>query len=178
MANLLPPDAKKTVRTEYWLRVLTVWCVLIGFAMVVVILLKIPTFVYLQLQTKAFSAESATASDRSAAFAEAQEAVEDANALSRVLIDTAEETSLITVQKTIDTIAGSGIKINTFSFEKAEGVLTAVTIAGVAETRLALAKFSDDIEAHEWFASADVPISNLAKDRDIAFNIEIVTTFE
>ena len=173
MANLIPPDAKKAIIYEYWIRVFTVWFVMIGLAFIVVSLLKAPTFVLVQSQLNSFSGAYDGAREKEEAFTEAQQTIVDANDLSVLLTEfstTIESSELI---KILDDLAGSDVRISDFSFKRSADVLDSITVTGLADTRVSLAGFSDNIESHPLFDNAELPISNLAKDKDITFNIEI-----
>lgn len=173
MANLIPPNAKRAVTIEYWLRVVTVWCVLIGFGFIAVALLRLPTFVLVQSQLQAFSSAYDEAVDKTSTFEDAQETIVAANELSRLLVDEESQTAFSEMVEILDDIGGTDVRINEFRFSTdAEGE-NGIVISGVAATRVALADFSKDIEAHPLYAEAELPISNLAKDRDIAFSINI-----
>lgn len=174
MANLIPPDAKKALQTEYWIRVVTVWFSIIGFAVLGVAILKFPTYVLVQSQLNAFSQQYDTAREQAGSFKEAQDTIFFANELTALLLETPDPVAFAGLIERLDTIGGSGIEIESFRFEQADGALTSVSIQGVAETRIALATFSDNLEAQADFAQADVPISNLVQDSDIRFNIDIV----
>lgn len=158
---------------EYWLRVVTVWLLLIGLGFIVVALLRIPTFVLVESQLRAFSGAYDEAIDKTAAFDEAQAVITEANELSRLLAEEEDQIPLTDMITILDGIAGSAVRINEFNFTRSDGTLTQINVTGVAATRVALADFSKDIEAHELFAEAELPISNLAKDQDIAFSISI-----
>lgn len=174
MANLIPPDAKRELKIQYWIRVATVWCVLVGVAFLVAAAVNAPAFVLVQSQLGAFSGEYNLAKEQADAFTKAQEKINEANSLVALLTSQGTTTSLMQVSDILDTISGNEVEITAIRFEKTAEAITAIAVSGVADTRLALATFSDDLESHPLFAEAEVPISNLAKDRDISFNISII----
>ena len=174
MANLIPPDAKKDIVIEYWLRVATIWCILLACAIVVVALLKIPTFVLVHSQLRAFSGAYDSAKEKEISFNEAQDIIISANQLSTLLAAHSTTTTGSEIVDILDDIAGSGVTISSYNITWDDMTMSAVLISGQASTRLALSNFSKDIEAHPLFEEADLPISNLAKDRDIPFNITII----
>lgn len=174
MANLLPPEAKRSLIIEYWLRVITVWFILIALAFLAATALKMPTFVLVQSQLGDASAAYDDAREKKDAFNAAQTTLNEANQLSALLATDTNTTPTAELIQILDTIAGSQVRIGSFQITKTDSALEKITVTGMADTRLALANFSNDIKAHPMFLEADLPISNLAKDRDIAFNIVIV----
>ncbi|MFZ2484549.1 MAG: PilN domain-containing protein [Minisyncoccia bacterium] len=64
-----------------------------------------------------------------------------------------------------------GISVNGLSWSKEGGEVT-LSISGMATDRQTLINFQDRIENSEYFSKATLPISNLAKDRDIDFQIK------
>jgi Tfp pilus assembly protein PilN len=173
MANLIPPDAKKALIIEYWTRVITVWFILIGFGFVVSIALKFPTFVLLQDQLKVYSGQYHNAKETEADFESADNKIEEANKLSAILAGSVDSDSATALTEVLETIAGEEILIKSFKYKFADGQVNTITVSGIAETRLALANFRDNLEDDPLFSEANLPISNLAKDVDIAFNIDI-----
>jgi p-aminobenzoyl-glutamate transporter AbgT len=81
MINLIPPDAQKEVRREYWIRVVSVWLVLVGVAFVALTIVQVPIYILLKNQLAAYQSDFASASDRQEQFSEAKTALERANAV-------------------------------------------------------------------------------------------------
>lgn len=174
MANLIPPDAKRAIIIEYWIRVVTVWAVLVGCGLLVVAVLRLPTFVLVRSQLEVFSNAYNQARIQEEVFEEAQHTISEANTLSNLLANSATTTSLSEIVTLLDDIAGVGVTISDFNFQKSDTDITQIDIRGLANTRTALADFSQNIEAHTLFDEAELPISNLAKDKDINFEITII----
>ena len=173
MANLIPPDAKKDVVHEYWFRVVIMWCYLIGAGLLVVSLLKTPALMFIASQQQAHLGAYDTAQQKTDSLLESQDAIKNANELAQLLAESATTTSPVAVLAALDSIAGRDVNITGFQLSKDEGAISTISVSGVANTRTALANFRSGIEAHPFFAKAELPISNLAKDKDISFNISI-----
>jgi len=173
MANLIPPEAKKEVVTEYWIRVGTVWCALIGVAFLTLIALKVPTLVLIESQLTAFSGKYTEAINETEQFAHARAAIDDANELGALLSEDVRLVRLSELREIIDEIAGSAVTVKSFTFTRDGGVVESIAISGVGNTRTALAAFTKNLEAHPLFTRAELPISNLASEQDIAFSITI-----
>ena len=65
----------------------------------------------------------------------------------------------------------TGARITGFSWVKAEDKI-ALLVSGVALDRQTLITFEDRINASGYFSKVTLPISNLARDRDIDFQIK------
>ena len=65
----------------------------------------------------------------------------------------------------------SGIKITGFSWTKAKDKVT-LSLSGTALDRQTLVRFENEIEASGLFSDITLPISDLAKDRNIGFQIK------
>lgn len=173
MANLLPPSAKKAVVTEYWIRVATLWLILAALGLAVVLVLRFPTYVLVQSQLHAFSREYTEAQGRSQVYEDARAAILDGNTLVALLLDDASTTTLSDTIALLDTIAGRDVLLNRIELAQSDGAITAISVSGIASTRRALADFSKNVREHPQFEDAELPISNLAKDKDISFSITV-----
>ncbi len=173
MVNLLPEVAKQQIVTEYHVRVLSVWLALLTAAFIVLTALLAPVGLLVELQLRAYGETFARVSADNTTYAEAEAAVVAANTLARELDRVDTFATLWDVVLLVNTLASEAITIESVSLARTDGVVESMTVTGVADTRATLAEFRDAIEANERFVSADLPLSNLAKDRDITFSIEI-----
>lgn len=174
MANLIPPYAKKGVVIEYWIRVVSVWLFLLGTVALAVAALNVSSYILIQNQQLAFQDAFADASDKTETFAAIEQEIIQANDIARLLATVDEETPLHTYVSLIESLANDGVLIEEFDFTLEAGNPSAITITGVADDRESLVALSDTLEADRYFESADIPLSNLAKDRDISFRIEVI----
>ncbi|HRH22885.1 MAG TPA: hypothetical protein PLB51_02770 [Candidatus Paceibacterota bacterium] len=67
----------------------------------------------------------------------------------------------------------SGISLNSMTFERGEKQ-NIIRMSGVAETRDALLDFSKSLKSNHRFESVDLPVSNLARNKDIDFSITVM----
>ncbi len=176
MINLLPQHAKKELVKEYWLRTVTVWCLLWSLTILIGIILLVPPYMLISLQTNAYreSAESATEKNESydAVAKELTRASERASAMSDHFARPAAASYLELLKQ----FENESLSITQIGFEKnAEGVLP-IKVSGVAKDRQALAGFREAMLANEAIESVELPISNLAKDKDIVFDVVVTMT--
>lgn len=70
-----------------------------------------------------------------------------------------------------------GIKINSISFDRGQDYNGKtgidITLSGISANRDALVDFSSRLKISELFSEINVPVSNLAKDKNLPFSIKI-----
>lgn len=66
-----------------------------------------------------------------------------------------------------------GIKITSFDWAKAEEAGNTLSISGTARDRQALIAFEGSLNASGRFATVALPISNLAREKDINFQVKL-----
>lgn len=175
MINLIPPDAQSQVKKEYWLRVVTVWVILIASACVVVVTLYVPVYVLVRSQLDAYLQAYTQASVESESFKDSEDAVERSNEIAELLSAANKALPFSTVMSELEQVSGNhNIAISEFVFTRDKGKLQPVVLKGTAVSRLDLTSFKDSVESHELFKSAELPLSNLAKDKDIIFSMTII----
>lgn len=174
MINLIPPDARREISLEYWIRVVSVWMVLIGLALLMIALLKVPTLVLVRTQLNVFSSAYTEAKELNDSLQKAKAEIAYANDVAYLLSGESNTSVFVSIIEDLNSLSGSNVVISNFIIEQDETGISNIHIVGNAATRISLARFSDDVEAHPLFLKADVPLSNLAKDKDINFSITIV----
>ncbi|MBY0538191.1 hypothetical protein K2P47_02200 [Patescibacteria group bacterium] len=172
MINLIPPSAKKSIAFEYWKRVAAVWLALVSCAFVILSVFLLPTHIALRSEIgyleETVSAGSARVSNYDISSTELIAATNQA----RLLLDNATTTIPSDLITALTQYAGSNVALNNFQFVKLTST-PSITLAGLAATRQDLAQFRDAVAADARFATVDLPISNLIKDKDLLFSMEI-----
>lgn len=174
MANLIPPYAKKGVVIEYWIRVVSVWLFLLSAVALAVAALNVPSYILIQSQKQVYQDMFADANDKSEVFTKIEHEIIRTNDIARLLALTDDGELLHAYVPHIESLANDRVRIDSFDFTLEAGKPSAITISGIAEDRESLVNLSDTLEADDYFVSADIPLSNLAKDKDIPFLIKIV----
>ena len=173
MINLIPPKAKKIVLREYWSRVATVWILMLSFALVIMALLSVPTYILISSLEQAMATEIDYAKTEQGSYKESERIIKNANALVNHLNRNEEQVSFSFLVDELDKVAGANITLTRFGFVPEDGELKQVSLLGHADTRVGLSNFRDKLEAHDLFSSVDLPISNLTKDKDITFSMKV-----
>lgn len=174
MINLIPPSAQSQVKKEYWIRVISVWLLLIGTAFFIVAILNAPVYVLIRSQLQSFLQEYNQANDESESFATSEATINKANEINTVLASSQSVTSFSTIIEELEKLTGPAVRITNFSLSRQEDAIATIVINGSADSRLSLSEFKDAIEESPLFETATLPLSNFAKDRDVPFSIDIV----
>lgn len=173
MANLIPPAARKKVKTQYWFRVASVWMFLVATACLMVSLLQLPAYVLVSGQLEAFDESFKEAAKDNEEFTFSKAAIERSTEIGLVLKSQHENSGFSEVINALENMTNDEVEIYTFKVLREEGKISVITISGQAKSRTSLADFKNTIESNQLFETAILPLSNLAKDKDIPFQISI-----
>jgi len=66
----------------------------------------------------------------------------------------------------------AGIRITSFSWQKGDEE-TVISVSGIAQDRQTLIAFQDRLDSSTLFSEVSLPVSNLARDRDINFQLKL-----
>jgi hypothetical protein len=172
MINLIPPAAKRGITIEYWKRVIAVWLCLFSTALVILAVFLLPTFIVLQSQI-GYLQEAVTAGvDRVSRYDVTATELTTANKQAALLLENQATNTPSALIQIINTYAGNAVTLNNFQFSKLDSTPVLV-LSGVAATRQDLARFRDVLDQDTRFVAVDLPISNLIRDKDLLFSMEI-----
>lgn len=172
MINLIPPHARRKVTQEYWTRTVTVWLYLLGIAFVCTAILFVPAYVLVKSQLAVYGEAYQTASADNEQFTVSKTAITTANETA-LLLATDNVTDFSVFMDAIQLSASANIIVTTVTMDRVGTDIKPIAVSGVAANRISLANFRDALEAHEYFVTANLPLSNLAKDADITFTITV-----
>lgn len=174
MINLIPQVAKDKIISEYWVRVVSVWLFIISLACIIISLLLLPVYVLVSAKVDAYSTSANEGAGKVAEYDVSALALTQVNSRAQMLLESGKVKQFSELVTVISSLQGSSITITDFDFHRTDTVPESVQINGKATTRQSLASFRDSLLALPWVKDVDLPISNLAKDRNITFNISIV----
>jgi len=174
MINLIPPNARKQVQLEYWVRVCSVWVILVAVAVVIIGSLLMPSLVLVHAQKAVYDTVYQDVSSQNSAYKQEEDLIRTANAVAKRLASADTSMPFSTLLLQIKSIASSRVDIQTISSSKEEGLIKSIQVSGEASSRSTLVQFRDALQAHPAFDSVALPLSNLAKDKDVPFNVVIM----
>jgi hypothetical protein len=169
MINLIPPKAKKEVIKEYWVRVVSVWMLILGIGSLVTASLLLPTYVMVQQERSELEEQVAANTEVTSTYDASAAALTTAMQQARLLMSNS-DVPLTQYHQAIYTIAGSAITLSGLTYERA-ATTTRINLQGVAASRQDLASFKDMLEAHPLFVDVVLPIESLIKNKDIDFSV-------
>jgi len=176
MINLIPDSEKKRLKKEYYIRLTTVALGLFFVVSTLGALLLVPSFIVLRVSSNELSAELAQleASIETAGGGDTQEFVEETNRKSALIaaFKKREPTSLL-LQSIIQAKTNE-VHIRSITFtEKRNGKPATVSIRGTADSRTTLVAFTKELESDSRFGEVNLPLKDLASNRDIPFGLTI-----
>lgn len=174
MANLISHAARKQVIRSYWLRVGTVWLVLLAVAAATVAILMAPTYLLIDAQHAALADRISATGSRQEAYESMRKEIEAASELA-TYIDTHDDgLKVMAYVDAIETAAEGEVHIARYAFASGgEKDPPAITLEGVAGDRAILASFKERLESSGSFDEVELPLGSLAGDRDIAFSMRL-----
>ena len=174
MINLLPPEGKKKVHINYWLRVTTVYMTLLAVALLISTALLLPTYFYISYQIQAYSETLSNDEEKSIKQIEAD--ITKANQVSGLLLKTPQITKDSELLDEIQLLSEQQVFISNITIRKKDRTFSEIVVNGVAKDRNSLVEFKNKAESHRFFKDVNLPLSNLAKDSDISFSLSLVPT--
>jgi len=177
MINLLEPSVRRALTLQYQFRRAAALLVLLSVALLIGAVSLLPAY----LVSKAKEAEVAL----SAGALEESLAVREKNALSIELSALREKLNvleqdppgtLFTSLSAALAARPSTVSLNSFSYAK-KGVEGELQITGVASTRDGLLSYQKELQKNSLFKKVDLPISNLAREREIDFIMTLGGSF-
>ena len=179
MINLLPVGEKKKIHRDYVFRLLTVVLGVVSLSAVIGIVTLFPSYFISDFQKRAAIEEVERTRKTSGESDKENIAslLKEAQLKLKILSSERKKVFLRTVFDT-----AIGYKPNTVVLtgmvyqEGSEGKLTFI-INGVADNREDLLVFSQNLKRDALFDNVELPVSNLAKDRNINFTLTISGTF-
>jgi hypothetical protein len=173
MINLIPATAKKSLIKEYWMRAATVWLFLWSVAVLLGIFILVPSYVLIHSQVSAYKDSAASASEKIASYEALAKELERSGKLAAMMKDTFSKPSTSRYLALFRSLERDGITLSEISIIRGDKGVEPVALTGIADDRQALAAFRDTMVAQEVISSVDLPLSNLAKDKDIPFDVTV-----
>ncbi len=173
MINLIPPVVRKSIITEYWVRVVSIWLFIVAVVATAVVFLSLPVYVLVSSKVDVYAQSAAEATERVTEYDLSAGALVRANVMAQRVFELRKVEKFSSTISAIEVLQGSEIEIEGFEFAREEDALAPVKVTGRAATRQALSDFREALLSQETISEVVLPISNLAKDRDIQFSVWI-----
>jgi hypothetical protein len=172
--TFLPYNEQRAIKREYRIRATIVLLFFLSVAIIVGVGSLFPTYI------RASREESARINDVTAlkktneimALESTEKDLEKSTILMSVLASSTEPEQFSTAIAAIAAIRGP-VSITSFAVEQPSSSVIVVTVQGQAPTRDALLAFKDRLAGIAPGASVDLPISELARDSNIQFSVQV-----
>ncbi len=180
LTNLLPASRAKTIRREYLVRLTTV--VILGLIFIVLIhsVLLLPAYIYLQREVSMKTAElnSLSGAAKTDQEKEAQSQLTALTDESTHLLQLASAPTASSVLRQVLAVPRPNVRLTGFTFTPpTKAGLGSMQVSGVAATRESLRSYDQALGALSFVKSADLPISDYAKESNIPFTITLTGAF-
>lgn len=173
MINLIPPVVKKAVVTEYWIRVFSVGLFMLSAVSITIMISALPVYVLVSAQVDVYAESATKASEKIAEFDLSAGSLVKANLMAQRILELRQDSSFADAVTQIEAVRGKDISINGYDFSRKDKNLAPVLVNGESSTRQALSDFREILLKQENIAEVILPISNLAKDKDIQFSLAV-----
>jgi len=168
--NLLPKGRKDQMKIEYYTRLGTASALLTATALILGVFALIPTYLNLTSEVATLTQEvehhSTNAEESKALAAEVRESAE----VLRFLEHKLKNTRLTDILEAALEVRPEGVVITGFAYDRKTGQLT---VEGVADVRELVVTYTKDLELHEMFTKVPLPVSDLARQTNVPFNLQI-----
>jgi Fimbrial assembly protein (PilN) len=169
MINLIPNIVRRAVLKEYWIRVASIFLVLFSVAALLCGVFALPVYVLVNTQVETFAASAEEAASRVADFEVSTEVLTKANVQAQKIVTQKNAQKFSGAYLNIESLLPAGTVITGYELNRKEALIGTIIITGKSETRQSLADFHANLKSQSWVEKVDLPISNLAKERDIEF---------
>lgn len=171
MINLLPPEGKKGVLKNYWLRVVSIYFILCGTAFFITGALLLPTYFYILYQTQALG--TVIVEEDVVSLKQIETDINTANQISTLLVSTPTTVRDSDILTEVLAFSDGLAEIGSINIKKDGRKISEIVVNGVAYDRSTLVAFRDRAEQHQFFKEVNLPLSNLAKDQNISFSLTL-----
>lgn len=175
MFNLLPENLKKAIVHEYKLRL-----VIVAMSFVVLVQVSFLVFLFPSWLSSYYKGEDFTIkSDEMSTSLSNHDVnsttsyIKTLNSTLTLINDTLEYPKIIPILESLLKERTSNIRLSGISYVVNSVTSGVLTLNGVGDSRETLVSFSKRLAQIEGFKKVDLPLSNLAKDKNIEFSINI-----
>lgn len=178
LTNLLPADAERALRREYFLRLATLSAFGLASIGIAFGALLLPAYIYVQEEVAARENHLADLSERLAS-SEAQELSTRLSMLesdAALLSALAEKPTASAALRRVLEVSHAAIQVTGLTFTAPVDGAGKMSVAGIANSREALRNYVRALDALPFVDKAELPLSAYAKETDISFTIQLSGT--
>lgn len=174
MYKLLPEEARENVRREYLLRRAVIMASALVLVGVVALVGLFPSHMLSQARQKeALSGTQFVSGSKRKSDQELREWFDGLSLKLKTLSPKLDQDRPSENIAQVISEKGSGIRLTSFGWSKKDGQI-GLSVSGIARDRQALLSWESRLNESKHFASVSLPVSNLAKDKDISFELKLI----
>ena len=176
MFNLLPDSLKDEIKKEYKLRRLVMAALFIFILQAASLIFLFPSWIVSAAKEKDLKSQVAAldSSKKDSNLSTLRPFLKNINTELGLIDKSLDYPKILPVINSIISKKNKLIKLSEIDFTIVGTSTANVSIKGFSSNRESLVNFKSSMESSGVFRSVDLPISNLAKDKDIDFNINAV----
>ncbi len=175
MFNVLPTNLKKLLTHEYHVRLVIVACALLLVVEVSCLIFLLPSWLISVITKQEITRSIATLQHSSGTVR--TPGISDTVASTNALLHTIHTSMTYPLaQPFLDTILSRksvGIRLTEFVYSTTDATHATLSIQGTAATRAGLVSFVKSLQDSGVFGTVDLPVSDLAKETNITFEIQL-----
>lgn len=175
MFNLLPENLRKSIVSEYRLRLVVIVIVFIILIQVSFLVFLFPSWLVSFYKEKEFSLQSdeVNKSLSTLDISSTTSFIKSFNTKLGIINDSLDYPKFVPVMDEVLSKKPTSIRISGIYYSVNSANSSVLTLEGIGDTRESLVSFSESLRSVKNFKKVDLPISNLAKDKNIDFTISV-----
>lgn len=178
MINLIPNEYKKQMSKDFYLRLITVFFVILGFFFLFSFIVILPAYFFSSIQEKIINVKLKAQEMESIPETDQDTLLIIKDLQSKLdLVESFQNNQFSFSQKIINEIIFKkipSIKITEISYQNDIKTGKKINISGIAPNREVLLSFRLALEDNPAFSKVDLPISNFVKGANIEFSLSLV----
>lgn len=178
MFTLLPEQYKKRLFKEYRIRLVTVFLFFVSMFFLISTALLFPSYISLSSEKSLYEVESKNLKKQIELKDKEGLATTLAKIQSNLSLAKPNETAIYRAIGAILNQTNTNISITSIGYTRGgAGAQSSLNLQGVAKNRESLIGFSNNLKKELIFSSVNLPVSNLAKQTDVKFNLTLLGKF-
>lgn len=173
MINLVPPQAKRNIKIEYFSRLGIATASVVIILLIIILSLSLPRILLLQGQHYSIDSEHKLSIGENNTIDEYVASIKEMNSLVKDIKQLLPKDQVVTLLENIQSYESTAVKFESVSLQRVEDIVSSVSVTGVADTRQSLADLRERLLSDPNIAEVDLPIGNLAKDKNISFHLTV-----
>lgn len=175
MFNLLPENLRKKIVKEYKARLVVICILFIVLIQVSFLIFLFPSWLVSHYKEQNYSLQSDELNKTLSTLdiSSTTSFIKSFNTKIGIINDSLEYPKYVPLIDEILSKKTNSIRLSGIHYSVNSSTSGSITLEGIGDTRESLVAFSESLKTVEHFKKVDLPISNLAKDKNIGFTISI-----